>query len=180
MTDGNESRVGVACIQMQPEIGAYLKRCATDFDVRRHLHTECDRTLTFGKERTEYGHTDERDHVRPIAQHFSAQRDTTSHELVGRQRVDSRRGARNDVRDAIAPFRQPHIVLITDALGNETGFVEQLPEAIGEAGEVVARQRGPDARVDADKQHLDTRLDSVAQRREGKRQRALWTLSIGH
>jgi cation diffusion facilitator CzcD-associated flavoprotein CzcO len=27
---------------MQPEIGAYLKRCATDFDVRRHLHTNCD------------------------------------------------------------------------------------------------------------------------------------------
>jgi cation diffusion facilitator CzcD-associated flavoprotein CzcO len=27
---------------MQPEIGAYLKRCATDFDVRRHVHTECE------------------------------------------------------------------------------------------------------------------------------------------
>jgi cation diffusion facilitator CzcD-associated flavoprotein CzcO len=27
---------------MQPEIGAYLKRCADDFDVRRHLHTETD------------------------------------------------------------------------------------------------------------------------------------------
>jgi cation diffusion facilitator CzcD-associated flavoprotein CzcO len=25
---------------MQPEIGAYLKRCADEFDVRRHLHTE--------------------------------------------------------------------------------------------------------------------------------------------
>src|SRR5689334_5423449 len=29
---------------LQPEIGAYLKRCATDFDVRRHLHTNCDVT----------------------------------------------------------------------------------------------------------------------------------------
>ena len=28
MTDGNESRVGVACIQMQPEIGAKTRNVA--------------------------------------------------------------------------------------------------------------------------------------------------------
>ena len=72
------------------------------------------------------------------------------------------------------------IVRERDRLRDEARLVEQLPEAIGESGEMVARQRGPYARIDADKQHLDTRLDPVAQRREDRQQLELWALSIGH
>jgi cation diffusion facilitator CzcD-associated flavoprotein CzcO len=40
---------------MQPEIGAYLKRCATDFDVRRHLHTDCDvRSMRWDEDRSRW------------------------------------------------------------------------------------------------------------------------------
>jgi cation diffusion facilitator CzcD-associated flavoprotein CzcO len=40
---------------MQPEIGAYLKRCATDFDIRRHLHTHCDvESMAWDEERSRW------------------------------------------------------------------------------------------------------------------------------
>ena len=79
------------------------------------------------------------------------------------QRDDARCGARDDVGDAKAPLRKPVIVCERDALGHEARFVKQLPEPVGEAGEMMPGQRRSHARVDADEQHVDAGPDPIAQ-----------------
>ena len=46
--------------------------------------------------------------------------------------------------------------------GTEPGVGEKLPEAIGVAGEVMARLGRTDTRVDANKQHANAGFDSIA------------------
>ena len=48
-----------------------------------------------------------------------------------------------------------------DRFGDDAGFVEEAPEAIRGAGEVMAGQRGRHARIDADEQDADAGLDAI-------------------
>jgi hypothetical protein len=79
------------------------------------------------------------------------------------EHVDSRTGPRHEVRDAQAPFGQPHIVEMRDPLGHQAGVEQQSPEAVGRAREVMAGLRRLHARVDADEQHPHARGNSISQ-----------------
>ena len=67
------------------------------------------------------------------------------------ERVDAGRHAGNQVRDAEPPLRQPGVLFRSNWLGNQPGVIEQLPESIGVAREVMADGRRANAGVDADK-----------------------------
>jgi hypothetical protein len=83
--------------------------------------------------------------------------------LAGPQFVDARARPRDHVRHAKTPLRQPPIVGERDGFRYETGFVDELPEAVRRSGKVVPRLRGSNARIDTDEQDTDSRLDTVRQ-----------------
>ncbi len=58
------------------------------------------------------------------------------------------------------------IILKSDRLGHETRRIEQFPEAVRKAGEVMAGQRGPHAGVDTHEQDANAGTNPVAQRRQ--------------
>ena len=79
-----------------------------------------------------------------------------------RQRADARCFARDEVRDAEPPFRQPVICAPVDRFRHQFRVEQELPEAVGVAGEMMPGLRGTDAGIDADKQHTHPRRDAIA------------------
>jgi hypothetical protein len=56
------------------------------------------------------------------------------------------------------------VALVPEALWREAGRVEQSPERISAAGEVVTELRGARRGVDADEEDAEARRDDVAER----------------
>src|SRR5262249_9082502 len=77
------------------------------------------------------------------------------------QIVDSRARARDQVRDAEPPFRQADVVFVRDRFGDEARLVEQPPEAIRRTRKVMSGLGRTHARIDADEQDADARLDAI-------------------
>jgi hypothetical protein len=81
--------------------------------------------------------------------------------LRGTKIVDPRARPRDHVRHSQPPLRQPHIIFERDWHRHQARFVQQLPEAIRWAGEVMSCLRRSDARIDSDEQHAHARLDAI-------------------
>jgi hypothetical protein len=79
------------------------------------------------------------------------------------QIVDAGAGTGHHIRDAEAPLRQSRVVGVPDRLGHQAGLVEQLPESVRRAGEVVTGLRGSHPGIDPDQQHADTGRDPIRQ-----------------
>src|SRR5688572_7740905 len=109
-------------------------------------------------------YADERDNLGFEAPHLGAQQLDARIALVTAQSIDAWRLARNEVGNAEAPLRQPIVGAPVDRFGHELRFKKEFPETVGVSREVVAGLGGPDARVDADKQHADARCDAIAER----------------
>ena len=88
-----------------------------------------------------------------MATDLSPERCTSGDKFFTPQRVDPWRRTRHDVRHPESPFGQSIVVRVADRFGNETLFVQQLPETIREARKVMAGHRRAHAGIDADKQH---------------------------
>jgi hypothetical protein len=110
-------------------------------------------------------HADEGNDLRLHAADLSSKRARTGDVLIRTQRIDAGRRPRDEVGDPEAPLRQPAIVGVADRLVDEPRFMEELPEAIRVAGEMMAGHRRADAGVDADEEDADRRPDAVAERR---------------
>jgi hypothetical protein len=108
-------------------------------------------------------HADERHDFRPEAIDLLLENVPALDVLRRPERVDSRTRPRHQVRDAQAPFGQPHIVEMGDPLGHQAGVEQQSPEPIGRAREVMAGLRRLHARVDADEQHPHPWGNSISQ-----------------
>jgi hypothetical protein len=108
-------------------------------------------------------HANERDDrgAKPID--LRLQRAPALEVLAGPQFVDAGARPRDHVRHAKTPLRQPPIVGERDAFRYETGFVEELPEAVRRSGKVVPGLRGSNAAIDADEQDTHPRLDTIRQ-----------------
>src|SRR4030095_7977630 len=107
---------------------------------------------------------DKRDHLRLVAANLRSQTRAARRGFFGLQLVNYKARTRDDISDAESPFRQPIVVEVRHRFGNEAGEKQELPEPIREAREVMASERGSDARVDADEHHLHARANSVSQR----------------
>jgi hypothetical protein len=94
-------------------------------------------------------------HARPVASDFPRQPGPAGREFLRLERVDSRRGPRADVGDAVPERGQAIVVFVGHGFGNQAGLEQQFPEAVRIAGEVMSRLRGPDPGVDADEQDAD-------------------------
>src|SRR5204863_1995323 len=92
--------------------------------------------------------------------------------FFGTERVDAGRGARNEVRDAVAPLWQTDVVLGTNRLGHQPRLIEQLPEPVRIAGKVMADGRRSHPRIDADEQDANRRTDTILKH-------AIWNLEFG-
>jgi hypothetical protein len=106
-------------------------------------------------------HSDERHNLRTEPIDLLLQNLPTVQVLVRLQHIDPWTRARDEVRHPDAPLGQAIVVLVRDRLRDDARFIEQAPETIGRTGEVMAGRRGDDARVDADEQDADARLDPV-------------------
>jgi hypothetical protein len=118
-------------------------------------------------ESAEQRDADERDHFRFVAANLALENLPSFHVLDGREIVDAGTRTRDQVRDPESEFRQPHIVAIGNRLRNQPRLREQLPEAVREAGEMMARLRRSHARVDPDKEHAHTGPDAIPQSKVG-------------
>src|SRR4030095_12550177 len=107
------------------------------------------------KHRPENRDADERNDARTELADLDVKPGPAAHVFIRQERIDAGRRTRNDVGDSKTPLRQAIVIHEGDALGNETGVVEQLPEPVRKAREVMSRQRSPDSRIDADTQHLN-------------------------
>src|SRR5439155_16277747 len=130
------------------------------------LQAAGDRRLR-AKDRPVDRHADERDDFRLPAPHFSPERAKAERVLVRPQRVDSRRRARHDVGDPESPLGQPIVVFSPDRLRHEPRFVQELPETIRIAGEMMADFGGSHAGIDAHEQDADAGTNAVLQDRKG-------------
>lgn len=128
------------------------------------LQTKRDWAFDVGKQCAEYGDAYERNDVGLVAKHLPAQAHAPGDVFPRLQRIDPCRRPGHDVGDAEAPFGQPVVVFVTDTLGHEPRFEQQLPESIREAGKVMAGERGTDARIDADEQHANAGPNAIAKR----------------
>jgi hypothetical protein len=108
-------------------------------------------------------HAHERDDLRTESVDLLLEAPPAFEVLCRLQHVDAGARTRHEVRHTDAPLGQPHVVFMGDRLGNDAGFVEETPEAIGGSGEVMARERRRHAWIDADEQHAHARFDSVGQ-----------------
>ena len=106
-------------------------------------------------------HAHECDDGRLPAADFAPQRAQPGDVFVGAQRVDPGRHAGDEIRDAEPPFRQPVITFRADPFGHEPGLVQQLPESIRIAGEMMSDRRGSHAGIDADEQHPYARPNTI-------------------
>lgn len=102
------------------------------------------------------------DHGQPLGAkefHLGRQDAAALAELLGAQLVGAGRGTGDDVRDA-EPVRRQLVLLVggQEARG-EAREVEDRPEAVARAGEVVARRGGEEARVDAAEEDAKTARD---------------------
>ena len=95
---------------------------------------------------------------------LGAQAQSSGRVLFRLQLVNPRRRSRDDVGDAVAPLGQTIVIQIRQRFGHEARLVEQLPEAIREAGEVMTRQRRSHPGVDADEEHTDAGTNPIAKR----------------
>jgi hypothetical protein len=125
------------------------------------LDLELSRVAENLRERAIHRHADERDHLRPEPVDLLFQNLPALDVFLRLQRVDAGSRARDQVRHADAPQRQPHVVVVRDRLRDDARFVEQPPETIRGAREVMAGNGRHDAGVDADQQQADTGLDAV-------------------
>ena len=114
---------------------------------------------------SEQRHADQGDHFRFHPADFSAEDFRAGHVLIRPERVDPRSRPGNEVGDPESPLVETVVVLGADRFRHQPGFVEQLPEAVGRAGEMMAALRRADAGVDPDQQHTDRAADTIAERR---------------
>jgi hypothetical protein len=84
-------------------------------------------------------------------------------------------GARAKVGKREAEFGEPVILRMRQFDRDETGCIQQPPERIAGAGEVMADRFGAQAGIDPDKQHPGLRREDVAQRHA-----SITTLSLPH
>ena len=143
--------------------------------IRQHEHRRAGQSLRLqpdthgspdaGSEQgTIEGHAHQGHYPRTISTDLSLEALPAIGVLTTLERVDARGCPRHQIRDAIAPFRQPVVVFECHRTVDEAGLVKKLPEPVGVAGEVMAHGRRPQAGVDADEQHAHAGLDSVAKR----------------
>jgi len=126
------------------------------------LETERHCSFPLRKHRAEHGDANHRHNRRAVASDLPREPEAAGYELVWRHRADARRRPRHDVGDAEPELRQAIVVLEGEPLLHQAGFEEQRPEPIGEAGEVMPRQRRAHAGIDADEQHANVWPDAIA------------------
>jgi len=84
-----------------------------------------------------YRYTDEHDNRRPQRVDLLLE-DVPAFEVFRRTKiVDARTGPCHEVGDTEPPFREPHVIDERQRFGDQPRLVEQLPEPVGRAGEVM-------------------------------------------
>lgn len=154
--------VGVAAARVRKHENGGI---SNDFALKSGL----DNAAVFRKERPEDGDADQRHDRWTAAKNLPPKPGAACDVLLTPDRVDAWRGPGHDVRDAVSPFRQASVVPISDRLRHQPRFVQQLPEAVREAREVMSGQRRSNPGIDADEQDADAVADPVAKRRQDGR-----------
>jgi len=150
-----EIRVPAAWIRQHEHPGTFEQQA---------LHPELHGNARFQLEKISKDRdADKRDDRRLVPLHFPSQNLRPGNVFAGPQRVDPRRRAGHQVRDAEPPLRQPVVVFRANQLGDNAGFVEEFPEAIGIAREVMVDRVRAHARIDAHEQDSDAVFDTILQ-----------------
>ena len=113
--------------------------------------------------------TNDGDDRRPEPSHLAPQNLQAVDVLLRPQRVDARRRTRNEIRDPESPLGQSHVVFVADLLRHEPRVVQQFPESIRVAGEVMTGERGSDAGIDADEKDPHSGTNAIFQQRKIRR-----------
>jgi hypothetical protein len=140
---------------------ARLRRCAAS--ARLAVHLGCQQRLDRAKER----HPDERHDLRFVAANLAIEDSPALDVLRRHEIVYSRTRPGNQIGDAEPELREARIIDVGDRLGHQPRLGQQLPEAIREAGEVMAGLCGAHARIDSDEEHAHAGLDAVGQSKVG-------------
>jgi hypothetical protein len=146
--------------------------------IRQHEHTRALQRLalrtgldavplTPREHRSEQRDADEGDHLWPPAPDLAAQGSGARGVFFRPQRVDAGCGARDEIRDAEAPFRESPVVEIADGLRHESRFVKKLPEPVRVPGEMVPERRRTNPGVDPDEEDANGRPNAIAQTPHG-------------
>ena len=107
---------------------------------------------------------DDGDGARPVAADLALEPRPAGADFVGGELVRGRGRAGDEVGDADAAGEQLGTLARMQLDRREAGGGERRPEAVAGAGEVPARRRRVEARVDAAEEDVEIRSDDVTQR----------------
>jgi len=110
---------------------------------------------------------DEREHFRFVAADLPIENLPAFHVFSRPQVVDPRTRSRDQVRDPKAELGQPLVVEVCNRLRRQSGFRQQLPEAVRVSREVMTGLCGPHTGIDPDEKHAHARLDAVREAKAG-------------
>ena len=103
------------------------------------------------------------DALRPIAPDLGDEAAPAGDEFGRRELVGARRGAIDEVGDAVAIAQEQPLFGGVELARREAGGVQRRPEAVSRAREVMSGGAGVEARIDAAEKYLQAGRDDVAQ-----------------
>jgi len=92
-------------------------------------------------QRAIHRHADKRDDLGPELRDFPFEDQPAVQVLLRLDDVDARTRPSHQIGHPDTPLRQPHVIFVSDRFGDDAGFIQKAPEAIGRPCEMMTSRR---------------------------------------